>query len=339
MAKRKGKAQSRKSAKKKLSSFVTNVKRVILMASALVVCFIALLFVYDYLSPGSRREEKPAKESVSAKVDRQGTSKVAGKSERKRPVESAQKEKNSNDGAKKASGKGYSFSSGDELPKLTEKRDEQVIRHEGYTVSYNSEYRIANWVAYELTSHEAVSRKSERSNKFVPDPMVKGATALNEDYTRTGYDRGHLAPAGDMRWSAKAMRESFYLSNICPQKPGLNRGIWKELEEQSRLWAKENGSLLVATGPVIEADMKRLGKNRVAIPKRFYKVICMNFNGKVEGVGFIFENRDYGKKSLKSMMMSIDEVEQQVGIDFFHSMPDDVERAMESRVNPGSWSF
>ncbi|EJX03164.1 DNA/RNA non-specific endonuclease, partial [gut metagenome] len=90
---------------------------------------------------------------------------------------------------------------------------------------------------------------------------------------------------------------------------------------------------------VIEAGMKRLGKNRVGIPRRFYKVLCMNINGKVEGVGFIFENRDYGKTSLKSMMLPIDEVEREVGIDFFHSMPEEVQAVMESRVDPSCWSF
>ncbi len=169
--------------------------------------------------------------------------------------------------------------------------------------------------------------------------MVKGATAMNEDYTRSGYDRGHMAPAGDMKWSAKAMRESFYLSNICPQKPGLNRGIWKDLEEQARLWAKENGSLLIVTGPVITDDLKRLGKNRVGIPKTFYKVICTITNGKPEGVGFLFDNKDYGKTPLKSMMIPIDSVEKVTGIDFFPSLPDSIENPMEAYVNDGSWSF
>ena len=169
--------------------------------------------------------------------------------------------------------------------------------------------------------------------------MVKGATATNEDYTRSGYDRGHMAPAGDMKWSAKAMRESFYLSNICPQKPGLNRGIWKDLEEQARLWAKENGSLLIVTGPVITDDLKRLGKNRVGIAKTFYKVICTITNGKPEGVGFLFDNKDYGKTPLKSMMIPIDSVEKVTGIDFFPSLPDSIENPMEAYVNDGSWSF
>ncbi|WP_302314411.1 DNA/RNA non-specific endonuclease, partial [uncultured Parabacteroides sp.] len=186
---------------------------------------------------------------------------------------------------------------------------------------------------------EAKSKKTERSNKFVSDPLVKGATATNEDYTRTGYDRGHLAPAGDMKWSAKAMRESFYLSNICPQKPKLNRGIWKDLEEQCRLWALDNGSLLIVTGPVITGDMKRLGKNKVAIPKSFYKVLCYHTEKGYKGIGFLFENRDYKDNSLKSMVIPIDSVEKVTGIDFFPSIPDDQEKEMEAAVDWSSWSF
>ena len=215
-----------------------------------------------------------------------------------------------------------------------------MIQHEGYTVSYNADYRIANWVAYVLTDKEARSDKAERQNKFVVDPLVKGASATNEDYTRTGYDRGHLAPAGDMKWSEKAMRESFYLSNITPQTPGLNRGIWKELEEQIRLWARENGAVLIATGPVIpDEELNRLGKNRVGVPRQFYKVLCMVVNNQLEGVGFLFENRDYGTTPLRQMMVPIDRVEQVTGIDFFPALPDDEERQMEATVHTDLWSF
>ncbi len=232
-----------------------------------------------------------------------------------------------------------SFPQGAELPVCQNATKEQIIRHKGYTVSYNSDYRVANWVAYELTSQEAQSNAAERSNKFVRDPMVKGASAENGDYTRTGYDRGHLAPAGDMKWSAQAMRESFYLSNITPQKPGLNRGVWKDLEEQCRMWAADNGKLLIATGPILTPDLKRLGKNRVAIPVKFYKVICMIQDNKYEAVGFIFENKDYGKTSLRSLMVPVDSVEQVAQIDFFASLPDSIESRMEAKVNQKAWSY
>ena len=272
-------------------------------------------------------------------LEKKGQEVVSSKKAATAPKQKIQDKTSANKTLAKSSTKTFKIPANTEIPRLKEKRQEQVIKHEGYTVSYNSDYKIANWVAYELTSKEATSKKNERSNKFVSDPMVKGATAMNEDYTRSGYDRGHMAPAGDMKWSAKAMRESFYLSNICPQKPGLNRGIWKDLEEQARLWAKENGSLLIVTGPVITDDLKRLGKNRVGIPKTFYKVICTITNGKPEGVGFLFDNKDYGKTPLKSMMIPIDSVEKVTGIDFFPSLPDSIENPMEAYVNDGSWSF
>ena len=302
-----------------------------LATAAALVCLIGLLYVYNYFFPVSRTtlgSRKPVPEETAVPARKKVERPETAREEADRP--------HSNAGAAC-----YTFPARAEIPEWEagKKRKEQIIRHEGYTVSYNSDYRIANWVAYELTSKEAKSKKATRSNKFVPDPLVKGATALNEDYTRTGYDRGHLAPAGDMKWSMKAMRESFYLSNICPQDPDLNRGIWKELEEQIRLWASENGSLLVVTGPIITDDLRRLGKNRVGIPKRFFKVVCTQTAGRPEGVGFLFDNRDYGDTSLRSMMIPIDSVESVTGIDFFPSLPDSIERPMEASVNKSCWSI
>lgn len=300
------------------------------MACFVIGCFVASHYVYDYLREipweqlGPRKTETPAVEPAAVSRN---------KPKARKPELTAEKEK-------RTEGKAPVSVRQLEIPALKQKRTEQVIRHEGYTVSYNSDYRIANWVAYELTGQEAKSKKHARSNKFVPDPEVKGATAMNEDYSRSGFDKGHLAPAGDMKWSAKAMRESFYFSNICPQVPGLNRGIWRELEEQARLWASDNGVLYVVTGPVITDSMRRLGKNRVGVPVLFYKVLCTVTDGKYEAVGFLFENRDYGKKeSLKKLMLPVDRVEEVTGIDFFPALPDEVERVVESRVNEKAWSY
>ena len=300
-------------------------------AFIVVACFIGFLFIYDFFSPMAGHEP--------VALEKKGQETVSSKKAVTAPKQKVQDKTSANKAPAKPSTKTFKIPANTEIPRLKEKRQEQVIKHEGYTVSYNSEYRIANWVAYELTATEAKSKKTERSNKFVSDPQVKGATAMNEDYTRSGYDRGHLAPAGDMKWSAKAMRESFYLSNICPQKPKLNRGIWKDLEEQCRLWALDNGSLLIVTGPVITGDMKRLGKNKVAIPKSFYKVLCYYTEKGYKGIGFLFENRDYKDNSLKSMVIPIDSVEKVTGIDFFPSIPDDQEKEMEATVDWSSWSF
>ena len=300
-------------------------------AFIVVACFIGGLFIYDYFVPMAGHEP--------VALEKKGQETVSSKKAVTAPKQKVQDKTSAKKAPAKPSTKTFKIPANTEIPRLKEKRQEQVIKHEGYTVSYNSEYRIANWVAYELTATEAKSKKTERSNKFVSDPQVKGATAMNEDYTRSGYDRGHLAPAGDMKWSAKAMRESFYLSNICPQKPKLNRGIWKDLEEQCRLWALDNGSLLIVTGPVITGDMKRLGKNKVAIPKSFYKVLCYYTEKGYKGIGFLFENRDYKDNSLKSMVIPIDSVEKVTGIDFFPSIPDEQEKEMEATVDWSSWSF
>ena len=337
MAKKKGKPQPRKSKKKRASSFMSSVKKMLLGAFAVVVCFIGVLFIYNWFYPVSKTQPVEKKQDRAETIVRPKTSDKAGSGTSGKKAAQATKNKQTTNPKKETSA--YTFQGGAEIPRLKNKQKEQVIKHEGYTVSYNSEYRIANWVAYELTATEAKSKKTERSNKFVPDPQVKGSTAMNEDYTRSGYDRGHLAPAGDMKWSAKAMRESFYLSNIFPQKPKLNRGIWKDLEEQCRLWALDNGSLLIVTGPVITGDMKRLGKNRVAIPKAFYKVLCYHTEKGYKGIGFLFENRDYKDNSLKSMAIPIDSVEKATGIDFFPSIPDDQENEMEAAVDWSRWSF
>lgn len=359
MAKKSGKTTKNK--KKKLSFAADLMRRLLLMICAVLAIGIGGLYLYDRFSQQptetSRKAvtEKPvaeasAKPNTTQKAtpkqpEKQATTTAAQPSTK----ESSQRATTTSKATKKATPSSPAkaerasitpLPKGSELPQLKRKRTEQIIQHEGYTVSYNADYRIANWVAYVLTDKEARSDKAERQNKFVVDPLVKGASATNEDYTRTGYDRGHLAPAGDMKWSEKAMRESFYLSNITPQKPGLNRGIWKELEEQIRLWARENGAVLIATGPVIpDEELNRLGKNRVGVPRQFYKVLCMVVNNQLEGVGFLFENRDYGTTPLRQMMVPIDRVEQVTGIDFFPALPDDEERQMEATVHTDLWSF
>ena len=359
MAKKSGKTTQDK--KKRLSFAADLMRRLLLMICAVLAIGIGGLYLYDRFSQQpeatSRKAvtEKPVAE-VSTKPNT--TQKATPKQPEKQATttaaqpstkESSQRATTTSKTTKKATPSSPTkaerasitpLPKGSELPQLKRKRTEQIIQHEGYTVSYNADYRIANWVAYVLTDKEARSDKAERQNKFVVDPLVKGASATNEDYTRTGYDRGHLAPAGDMKWSEKAMRESFYLSNITPQKPGLNRGIWKELEEQIRLWARENGAVLIATGPVIpDEELNRLGKNRVGVPRQFYKVLCMVVNNQLEGVGFLFENRDYGTTPLRQMMVPIDSVEQVTGIDFFPALPDDEERQMEATVHTDLWSF
>lgn len=333
-----GKKRSRKKSGRKRNSFafISSIKQLFAWALIVAIGFVVLLFVYNHFYPDEydKLQLPTVERSQSTTAERQtppskrSSTKEPGKTKESKRTTSASKPRGSINYPKDA-----------ELPRLKVKRKEQVIRHEGYTVSYNSDYRIANWVAWDLTAKEATSNKVERNNKFSIDPQVKGATAKNEDYTHTGFDRGHLAPAADMKWSGKAMTESFYMSNICPQHPRLNGGIWKELEEQSRLWAAEKDTILIVAGPVIEGEMRRLGKNRVGVPPAFYKVICSVSDGEYKGIGFIFENRDYKKTPLSSMVIPIDSVEKVTGIEFFYNLPKEDRTKMKRRVDLSSWSF
>ena len=215
--------------------------------------------------------------------------------------------------------------------------DEQIIDHFGYSLSYNEDHEQANWIFYELTDYE-VSGTVKRKNQFRSDPKVKTASASLSDYRGSGYDRGHLAPAADMKWSVTAMSESFYMSNMSPQRPSFNRGIWKRLEEQVRLWALNNKSIYVVTGGVLVDELETIGVNEVSVPEYYYKVILDYIEPELKGIGFILPNqKEMGL--LKSYVVSIDEVEKFTNIDFFPSLPDATEDQLEGKIDLSKWNF
>lgn len=222
-----------------------------------------------------------------------------------------------------------------EIPTSLIPRQEQIIRHAGYTVSYNKDLRIPNWVSYELTRRET-NGKEKRNNRFLPDPLVKGATATNEDYSRSGYDKGHMAPAADMKWSPTAMKESFYFSNICPQHPQLNRRGWKKLEEKIRDWAAADSAIIIICGPVIRKQAKTIGKNKVAVPQQFFKVVLSPFAKPVRAIGFLFNN-EQSVDPLSAYVVTIDSIERLTNMDFFAPLPDDIENKIEAESNYFKW--
>lgn len=225
-----------------------------------------------------------------------------------------------------------------EIPAEIEGRTEQIIDHLGYTVSYNADWKIPNWVAYELTKEEAEGSES-RSDSFVPDPQVAPDQSSNtSDYLRSNFDRGHLAPAGDMKWSKQAMKESFYLSNICPQNGNLNSGIWKDLETQVRVLAEQKGSIYVVCGPIVSDRPKTIGANDVAIPDAFFKVLLQNDDNNWYSIAFMFANKN-GKKPLSTYAMSVEELQTITAIDFFPALPDSVEQIVESQVDFTKWNI
>jgi endonuclease G len=206
---------------------------------------------------------------------------------------------------------------------------EEIITHIAYSFSYNEQHEQANWVAYMLTKTH-LGDGVERSNRFLEDPLVYTQTATNADYAKSGYDRGHLAPAADMSWSLQVMQESFYYSNMSPQLPGFNRGIWKKLEEQVRAWTLQYDTLYVVTGPILEPGLPTIGANKVSVPKAYFKALIAPQQQK--GIAFVMPNTK-SEASVLSFSLSIDALEAKINRDLFFQLPDQIEQKIESIVH------
>lgn len=222
-----------------------------------------------------------------------------------------------------------------ETPISLAPRQEQIIRHSGYTVSYNKDLKIPNWVSYELTREETKG-KEKRGNRFIADPLATGPIATNADYTRSGYDKGHMAPAADMKWSPEAMKESFYFSNMCPQHPQLNRRGWKNLEDKIRNWAIADSAIIIICGPIIEKQPKTIGKNKVVVPQQFFKVVLSPFVKPIRAIGFLFNN-EQAVEPLSSYVVTVDSIESLTNMDFFAPLPDEIENRIEADANYSLW--
>ncbi len=203
-----------------------------------------------------------------------------------------------------------------------------LVQHTAYTLLYNEDREQADWVAYKLLKSNLASGKAERSNQFITDPMVKSGSATNADYAKSGYDRGHLAPAADMQQSELTMKESFYYSNMSPQKPEFNRGIWKKLEEKVRDWAMNYDTLYVVTGPVFISTITEIGPDKVDVPSHYFKALMTIKTGKVFTTGFLLPNKGSNEPLVK-YEITIDSLEKVTGIDFYYQLPDAIENSTE----------
>ena len=217
-----------------------------------------------------------------------------------------------------------------EIPK--QENDMPFVQREGYALSFDHKYNLARWVAYSLTREEVDSEENQRENDYSRDPDFPAADASK---TFEGYDRGHLAPAEDFEWSAKAMRESFYGANLAPQTSRYNRGIWKRLEGRVRALALREGEVIVVTGPILEPKLKRL-ENGMAIPLSYYKVLLIKNSKGVKAIGFVIP-QDYQSKDLCSYANNIDFAEEVTGVDFFPGLPDQIENQIERTANCSEW--
>jgi endonuclease G, mitochondrial len=219
------------------------------------------------------------------------------------------------------------------------KKNDQIVVHSNYTLSYNEKHEQANWVCYQLKGESTRGTASRADHQFEPDNKVKTKSALSSDYIGTGYDRGHLAPAGDFKCCQNLMNETFVMSNISPQNSDFNRGIWGNLEERIRSWARRDESIIIVTGPILKDGLETIGRyNKVSVPEEFYKIVLLNHNGQKRAIGFILENKPLFGSIVYDFAVPINEIERRTGIDFFEKLPDTIENELESQASWEEWN-
>lgn len=215
---------------------------------------------------------------------------------------------------------------------LEPKSSGEIIHHTYYTLAYSEDDEQAYWVFYHLTP-ESINGNQSRTDDFRADPAVSTGSAVLADYSGSGYDRGHLCPAADMALNKTSMSESFFLSNMSPQAPSFNRGIWSTLESKVREWALKYDGLYVVTGPILTKKLGKIGVDEVTIPASYYKVIYDETNGMI---GLVLPNVG-SKQPLSDFVISVDSVESLTGIDFFPGLDDKTENQLEKEVSPSKW--
>lgn len=219
------------------------------------------------------------------------------------------------------------------MPKETASQEKD---YEGFRVSFNRDNHTPNWVAWELLGTETEGEKG-RTNQFWQDSEIEGCPTT-DDYKRSGYDRGHLCPAADQKWSVRAMEDCFVMANMCPQDHSLNSGAWNTLENKERSWAMRDSAIMIVAGPIYEgADRIRIGQTGVRVPGAFFKVIVAPYLDEPRGIAFVYPNMS-SPGNMENYMLSIDEVEQLTGYDFFAALPDEIENKIEASSSFKEWN-
>lgn len=209
-----------------------------------------------------------------------------------------------------------------------------IVKHQYYTLSYKEDYEQAEWVAYTLKSNNSNSDFDRPF--FIEDPLIATQSASWKNYKNSGYDKGHLCAAADMKFSKEAFDDTFYTSNISPQKHNFNDGVWNRLEQKTRYWANKYNGIYVVTGGVLKPNLKTIGKENVAVPDYFYKILLNTAN--MKAIGFLVPHED-SNKPLYEFVVPIDDIEKMTGIDFFPKLDDKLENQLEKSNDYKNWSF
>lgn len=215
--------------------------------------------------------------------------------------------------------------------------DCQLVEHTYYALCYVEKAEQPAWTVYVLTAENLKKGTHRRTQDFRPDPKVATGSAELSDYRKSGYDRGHLVPAGDFKWDSVAMSETFYLSNMSPQLHEFNAGIWERVESTVRSWARRHKRLLVYTGPLLEKPKETIGRSQVVVPRAFYKVVyAIEDEKSPQAVAFLVPHAP-SRRDPMDFLVPVDSVEKVTGIDFFPALPDPTEEAIEARIDRRFW--
>jgi len=207
----------------------------------------------------------------------------------------------------------------------------KIVEHVYYTLSYSENHEQAEWVAYELKKSHLSKNDFERPY-FVEDRSVMSKSADWRNYKNSGYDKGHLCPAGDRRFTYDAFHETFLTSNISPQNHEFNAGIWNRLEQKTRFWAEKFDGVYVITGGVLSDNLKSIGEENVSVPEYFYKIIVDKSRGTYKTIAFLLPNKS-SNKSFYDYVVSIDKIEEKTGIDFFPKLSKEAQKKIEKTIN------
>ena len=212
-----------------------------------------------------------------------------------------------------------------------------IIRHKHFFLSYSEEHEQAEWAAYYLTRNTHYQRRYERPY-FKQDPLIETESAHWNNYKDTGYDKGHLVPAGDMRFSEEAYRDTFLTSNIAPQNKEFNAGVWNRLEQKIRYWADKYEALFIVTGGILHDNMITIGKEEVAVPDYFFKIVVRAQNNAFVMIPFLVQKKK-SDASLYTFATTIDEIERITGIDFNEKLTERIEEKIKKELSYKEWSF
>lgn len=212
-----------------------------------------------------------------------------------------------------------------------------VIQHSAITIGYSEQHEVPQWVAYVLRK-EHLRDCFDRNDNFREDLRVRTGSALPTDYRSSGYDRGHIAPAGDMKWSKQAMEESFYMSNITPQSPGMNRGRWASLELLVRAWAKEGEETIIVSGPVLAENLPQIGSTGVSIPAEHFKVLLRSKGQQLDAIAFIMSQNPQAT-GLQAYALPVRTVEELTGLNFFPHLSRAQQDRIERSISWENWDF